>query len=163
MAQLLPNYGKGTVGVLSNKVIKDFVDAYRKGLNKDAESDEIIKALRTQLMKAAEDGGAGLTEKEAKVLASKTFAGNLPGTTIANIEIAVKSLPKGAGMRQPGNISDSANQAAIEFEKNFLKTVDDAMSKITGINYKRLPPGTTLDEVSQNAYFLAKIKLKIML
>jgi hypothetical protein len=158
MAQLLPNYGKGTVGVLSNKVIKDFVDAYRKGLNKDAESDEIIKALRTQLMKAAEDGGAGLTEKEAKVLASKTFAGNLPGTTIANIEIAVKSLPKGAGMRQPGNISDSANQAAIEFEKNFLKTVDDAMSKITGINYKRLPPGTTLDEVSQNAYFLAKNK-----
>jgi hypothetical protein len=61
-------------------------------------------------------------------------------------------------MRQPGNISDSANQAAIEFEKNFLKTVDDAMSKITGINYKRLPPGTTLDEVSQNAYFLAKNK-----
>jgi hypothetical protein len=31
----------GGKGVLSNKVITDFVDAYRKGLNKDADGDEI--------------------------------------------------------------------------------------------------------------------------
>jgi hypothetical protein len=61
-------------------------------------------------------------------------------------------------MRQPGNVSDAANKAAIEAEKTFTKTVDDAMSKITGINYKQLPPGTTLDEISQGAYNAAKIK-----
>jgi hypothetical protein len=32
------------------------------------------------------------------------------------------------------------------------------MSKILELSYKKLPPGTTLDEVYQNAYMLAKNK-----
>jgi hypothetical protein len=157
LAQVLPEEYGGK-GVLSNKVITDFVDAYKKGLNKDTDGDELLKLLKNQLAKPSSEGGAGLSLKEAETLAGKTFAGTLPGTTIANIETAVKSLPKGAGMRQPGNVSDAANKAAIEAEKTFTKTVDDAMSKITGINYKKLPPGTTLDEISQGAYNAAKLK-----
>jgi hypothetical protein len=52
-------------GVLSNKVIKDFVDAYKKGLNKDTDGDELLKHLKNQLTKPADEGGAGLILKRS--------------------------------------------------------------------------------------------------
>ena len=77
-------------GNLSNKIIGDFVDAYKKGLNKDVEVDATIKELKNQLTKSVDEGGAGLSKSDADILVKKQISENLPGTRLANLDVAVK-------------------------------------------------------------------------
>jgi hypothetical protein len=44
--------------------------------------DQFIERTREQLTKSLDEGGAGLTDDEAKILINKTFSQNLPGTRI---------------------------------------------------------------------------------
>jgi hypothetical protein len=77
---------------MSRKIIGDFVDAYKKGLNKDESVDQFIDRTREQLTKSLDEGGAGLSDDEAKILINKTFAQNLDGTRLSNLETSVVKL-----------------------------------------------------------------------
>jgi hypothetical protein len=132
-------------GNLSNKIIGDFVDAYKKGLNKDIEVDTTIRELKDQLTKPVADGGAGISKSDADVLVKKQFAENLPGTRIANLDVAVREGPKGKGMVKQALVSSNLDQAAINAEKVSLDVQKKVLSDITGIDIKKIG---TLDTAS---------------
>ena len=149
-----------TVGIsqgnMSRKIIGDFVDAYKKGLNKDESTDQFIDRAREQLTKPLDQGGAGLTDDEAKILVNKTFSQNLPGTRIANIETRVKTDPKGKGMVEEPLVSKELNQAAIDAEKISLDVQKKVISDITGVDVSKISALDTGSDAFKIAELIAK-------
>ena len=143
-------------GNLSNKIIGDFVDAYKKGLNKDVEVDTAIKELKDQLTKPVADGGAGISKSDADVLVKKQFAENLPGTRIANLDVAVRESPKGKGMVEQKLVSSKLSQEAINAEKVSLDVQKRVLSDITGIDIKKIGTLDTASDAFKSAEAIAK-------
>ena len=149
-----------TVGIssgnMSKKVIGDFVDAYKKGLNKDESVDQFLDRAREQLTKPLDQGGAGLTDDEAKILVNKTFSQNLQGTRISNIETKVKTDPKGRGMQEEPLVSKELNQAAIDAEKISLDVQKKVLSDITGVDVSKISAMDTASDAFEIAELIAK-------
>ena len=143
-------------GNMSKKVIGDFVDAYKKGLNKDETTDQFIDRAREQLTKSVDEGGAGLTDDEAKILVNKTFSQNIPGTRIANLETAVKTDPKGKGMVKQPLVSSELDQAAIDAEKISLDVQKKVISDITGVDVSKISSMDTASDAFEIAELIAK-------
>jgi hypothetical protein len=147
-----------TSGNMSRKIIGDFVDAYKKGLNKDESVDQFIDRTREQLTKSLDEGGAGMTDDEAKILINKTFAQNLDGTRLSNLETVVKEAPKGKGMtgaEQP-LVSKKLNQAAIDAEKISLNVQKKVISDITGVDVSKISALDTGSDAFKIAELIAK-------
>jgi len=149
-----------TVGIsqgnMSRKIIGDFVDAYKKGLNKDESIDQFIDRTREQLTKSLDEGGAGLTDDEAKILINKTFSQNLPGTRISNLETSVKTDPKGRGMNKQPLVSKKLDQAAIDAEKINLNVQKKVISDITGVDVSKISALDTGSDAFKIAELIAK-------
>ena len=143
-------------GNISNKIIGDFVDAYKKGLNKDVEVDAAIKELKNQLTKSVDEGGAGLSKSDADVLVKKQFAENLPGTRVANLDVAVREGSKGQGMAKQAKVSGELDQAAIDAEKIGLNVQKKVLSDITGIDIKKIGTLDTASDAFKTAEAIAK-------
>jgi hypothetical protein len=145
-----------TSGNMSRKIIGDFVDAYKKGLNKDESVDQFIDRTREQLTKSLDEGGAGLTDDEAKILINKTFSQNLPGTRISNLETSVKTDPKGRGMNVQPLVSKNLDQAAIDAEKINLNVQKKVISDITGVDVSKISALDTGSDAFKIAELIAK-------
>jgi len=145
-----------TSGNMSRKIIGDFVDAYKKGLNKDESIDQFIDRTREQLTKSLDEGGAGLTDDEAKILINKTFSQNLPGTRISNLETSVKTDPKGRGMNVQPLVSKKLDQAAIDAEKINLNVQKKVISDITGVDVSKISALDTGSDAFKIAELIAK-------
>jgi hypothetical protein len=145
-----------TSGNMSRKIIGDFVDAYKKGLNKDESIDQFIDKTREQLTKSLDEGGAGLTDDEAKILINKTFSQNLPGTRISNLETSVKTDPKGRGMNVQPLVSKKLDQAAIDAEKISLNVQKKVISDITGVDVSKISALDTGSDAFKIAELIAK-------
>jgi hypothetical protein len=145
-----------TSGNMSRKIIGDFVDAYKKGLNKDESVDQFIDRTREQLTKSLDEGGAGLTDDEAKILINKTFSQNLPGTRLSNLETSVKTDPKGRGMNVQPLVSKKLDQAAIDAEKINLNVQKKVISDITGVDVSKISALDTGSDAFKIAELIAK-------
>jgi hypothetical protein len=151
-----------TVGIsqgnMSRKIIGDFVDAYKKGLSKDESSDQFVERAREQLTKPLDQGGAGMTKDEAKIFVNKTFAQNLEGNRITNLETIVKEAPKGRGMAGADQplVSKELNQAAIEAEKISLNIQKKVISDITGVDVSKISALDTGSDAFKIAELIAK-------
>jgi hypothetical protein len=145
-----------TSGNMSRKIIGDFVDAYKKGLNKDESVDQFIDRTREQLTKSLDEGGAGMTDDEAKILINKTFSQNLPGTRISNLETSVKTDPKGRGMNVQPLVSKNLDQAAIDAEKISLNVQKKVISDITGVDVSKISALDTGSDAFKIAELIAK-------
>jgi hypothetical protein len=151
-----------TVGIsqgnMSRKIIGDFVDAYKKGLSKDESSDQFVERAREQLTKPLDQGGAGMTKDEAKIFVNKTFAQNLEGNRITNLETIVKEAPKGRGMAGADQplVSKELNLAAIEAEKISLNVQKKVISDITGVDVSKISALDTGSDAFKIAELIAK-------
>jgi len=148
-----------STGTLSNKIIKDMIYNYKNGLNRDVDTDTFIKQVREQLTKPEDQGGAGLAPDEVNKFIKKTFGNNNPGTALAELEKATKVSPQGKGTKKAGDfISKEGEAAAVQFEKESVDAINEAMEKILGIRFRKVGPGVTEREIFDGPINIAKIK-----
>jgi hypothetical protein len=158
---LANKFAPSSTGTLSNKVVKDIIYSYKNGLNKDQDTDFFIKQMKDQLTKSTDEGGAGLDPKEVDKLIRKTFGNNNPGTALSELEKAAKSTPQGATTKRVGDlIGKEGYDAAVQLEKESVNAIDEAVQKILGVSYKKVPANVTEREIFDGPINLAIIKAR---
>ena len=126
-------------GVLSRKVVRDFVTNYKEGPGKNLDNETLIKELIENATKPKSQGGLGMSLEEAKLLLKEPLAAT-DGATLAGS--ASKKILKGD--KETGNIGlgvkvgKDAVKAAEKITKSSIETQKKIISEITGIDVTKL-------------------------
>lgn len=147
-------------GVLSRKVVKDFVTNYKEGPGKNLDNEQLIQELMDQATKPKSQGGLGMSIEEAKIFLKEPLAGT-DGSTLAGS--ASKKILKGD---KEGNVTfgvkvgKDAVKAAEKITKSNLETQKKIISEITGIDVTKLNELNMASDAYKKIAFIANERYK---
>jgi len=130
----------GEIGVLPSKIRKDFVDNFKAGLSNEE------KVTQVQMYKEALIDRAGMTSGEADKFVFETFGGNLPKSSLAQIEKLAKSDVTKSGTF----LNKEGKEAILAQEREILEAQAKVLEKQFGISLETIRKSGVKTQVEIN-------------
>ena len=130
----------GEKGTLPSKIRKDFVENYKAGLSNEEKTAQI------QIFKEALIDRSGMTVDEADKFVFETFGGNLPKSSLAQIEKLTKSDITKSGKF----VNQEGKEAILAQEREFLEAQAKVLEKQFGISLETIRKSGVKSQVEIN-------------